>query len=380
MGKMVAMKLSWLLVELFTVILFLYTGNICALAVCSMLFLVPCLSAAVNLLAGRKLTVSVSSPGSLQKGKWGTFTILLENPTIFPLLYISMRVSIENQLNGGTQSRRVITWVMPKKTQRIPLQVYDDYCGSIRITAEQPVLYDCFGLAGIRCGTGGASHLTVLPETFPSRILLQPSCMPEESDVYSQERPGQDLSETYQIREYIPGDDLRQIHWKLTGKFDRLIVRDPALPIVNSILVFWERTGGTDNPECIDAQAETVVSVCKSLLEESAQFTIGWNDTEKDVCVLHEIHDLDEMIGIMPRLLRAAGKKSGISGAELLLQTARHALCAHMIYIAENPPVSAQELRNFGNTAILQCGKMMIEESIPFNSTQYKEQLSQIVV
>ena len=35
----------------------------------------------------------------------------------------------------------------------------------------------------------------------------------------------------------IPGDDLRRIHWKMTAKTDRLIVREPGLPLQRSLLV-----------------------------------------------------------------------------------------------------------------------------------------------
>ena len=79
-----------------------------------------------------------------------------------------------------------------------------------------------------------------------SRNLIPNPDSQEDSDSYSQERPGADLTETFQIREYVPGDSMRQIHWKLSGKFDRLIVRDPALPITRNVLVFWERTGSPE--------------------------------------------------------------------------------------------------------------------------------------
>ena len=47
-----------------------------------------------------------------------------------------------------------------------------------------------------------------------------------ESFRYSGSRPGDDPGETFDIREYREGDSIRQIHWKLTGKMDRLIIRE----------------------------------------------------------------------------------------------------------------------------------------------------------
>ncbi len=61
-----------------------------------------------------------------------------------------------------------------------------------------------------------------------------------DSDEYSMRKAGYDPSETFAIREYQPGDRIRQIHWKLTEKFDSLMVRDYGLPIQNTVLLLLE--------------------------------------------------------------------------------------------------------------------------------------------
>ena len=45
-----------------------------------------------------------------------------------------------------------------------------------------------------------------------------------------QNRKGNDLSEIYDIREYVPGDDIRSIHWKLSSKTENLILREASDP------------------------------------------------------------------------------------------------------------------------------------------------------
>ena len=210
--------------------------------------------------------------------------------------------------------------------------------------------------------------MTVQPDTFPIRVNLIPNPdSQEDSDSYSQERPGADLTETFQIREYVPGDSMRQIHWKLSGKFDRLIVRDPALPITRNVLVFWERTGQSGSVKRIDAQAETVVSACRSLSDSGVQFTLGWNDTDSNVCVLHEIRGMEDLVGVIPRLLCAAGRKDGVGGASLLVQTRPDALCGHMVYIGEEPCADVLQMQRLGHVTALLCGESPLEGSIPFD-------------
>lgn len=378
---MIGSRIGWLLLEFLTIAFFLYSGSAYALAFGIVLFLIPIVSSLINLYVRRNLTIHMDAPISLHKGCEGKLDVVLNNTTIFPVLHVRLRVAISNQLNGQTARYKILTWSAPKTQKKISLAMRDDYCGSIAISSGNPVLFDCFGLLGIKSQCSAIPHTTVQPDMFRPEITMLPSFRSfEDNDIYSQEKPGADLSETFQIREYVPGDSPRQIHWKLTGKFDQIIVRDPALPIEHSVLVFWERTGASNDLDCVDAQAETVISVCKSLLDQSVQFTLGWNDIDREICVLHEIHDMDELVGVIPRILQAAGKLDGISGAELLLNTASHALCAHMIYIAEELQSGAQELRRFGNTAMLLHSKNPVEGATIFDSIHYREQLSQIQI
>ena len=257
---MMAMRLGWLVLEVLLWWCFAYFGNIAALALGMTLILIPVGTIPVSCMLKIRIQPRLEVVTSLRKGERGTLMVLLENPTLFPLLRVRCDVRVENQLNREHLEHRIFTWLMPRSTQKCPLEIGSEFCGRLKIGAEQLVLYDCFGLVGISVKTDVVSHVTVLPETFEPVVHLVPNLQgTEDSDIYSQERPGGDLTETFQIREYAEGDSPRQIHWKLTSKLDRMIVRDPGLPISNDVLVFWERAGEGENPALIDAQAEVVL-------------------------------------------------------------------------------------------------------------------------
>ena len=376
---MIAMKLGWAALEAISLWLFSYYGSSGALALAAVLLLLPLLGIPVHVYLAKHLRLKVEAPVSVRKGDEGSVTVCLENPTLLPAARIMCKVTVQNQLNGETHTHTLMTWALPRKKQRTVLRLGSEFCGRIRISVEKVTACDCFGLIGIRCGCSATAHMTVQPDTFAVHVNLCPNPdSREDSDDYSQERPGADLTETFQIREYVPGDSPRQIHWKLSGKFDRLIVRDPALPITRNVLVFWERTGRSGSPERIDAQAETVVSLCRSLLDSGIQFTIGWNDTDRNLCVLHEIRDMDELVAVIPRLLRASGKRDGIGGASLLLQTRPDALCAHMVYIGEEPCADVVQMQRMGHVTALLCGETPLDGCTLFDEIHYRQQLGEI--
>lgn len=376
---MLLLKLCWLLLVMGMTGLFLYTGSgiVLSLAVC-LLALVLC-AVPVNFHVRRHLRVSLELPVNLRKGDEGPAALLVENPTLFPVLRISCRICAENRLNGLRQQLHVLTYALPRRTSRIELNIGDAHCGSLRVEPAKIHLLDCFGIIPVSCRRIESKTVTVQPHTFEQRIriLPNPNC-PDDSEVYAEDRPGFDLTETFQIREYVEGDSQRQIHWKLTSKFDRLIVRDPALPVTRSVLVFWERTGDSGDPDRIDAQAEAVVTICRTLLNQSVQFVIGWNETQTQHCVLQAIHDLDELIGLLPRLLKASGEKEGLGGAELLIQALGDQTYSHILYVAETPQASVLELQKLGHVTMLVCGETA--DGIVFDPAHYEEQLAELEV
>lgn len=377
---MIAIKLGWLILEGLFLWFFLYFGSSDALALAVVLVLIPLATIPVNLLLRKSITVTVDASGSLRKGDAGTFGIRFYNPTLLPGLRVTYVVTVRNELNRETLVQRLYTSVFPLKEQRNELKINSNYCGRMQIVTDKVKLYDCFGLIGIPCKAAASAYMTVQPETFEPVVQLAPNpSSTDDSDAYSQERAGFDMTETYQIREYVPGDSPKMIHWKLTNKLDRVVVKDPGLPITRNVLVLWERTGEGDDPAMIDAQAEVVISLCRSMMDSGIQFTIAWNDTQQNLLIRHFLKDMDELVAIIPRLLRAAGAREGISGAELLLQ-AEDALCGHMIYIAQEPQGSVLELQRYGQVTILLCGETSMDGAIRFDPYEYPQQLAQIQI
>ena len=378
---MILMKLGWAVLEGLLVWAFLYHGSGPALALALLMVLLPLIALPVHLYLKKHLTFALQANVSQRKGDEGTITLTVHNPTLLPALRIRCDLEVCNQLNRETHRMQIRTYALGRKKQINTLRLGSEYCGRIRIAVARVTLYDCFGLVGIRYQTDTLAHMTVQPDTFETTVTLVPNpASSDDSEVYSQERPGRDLTETYQIREYVPGDSIRQIHWKLSNKYDKLIVRDPALPITRNVLVFWERTGEDGDPDGIDAQAEVIVSLCRSLMDGGIQFQLGWNDTDRNLCILHEIRDMDELVGIIPRLLRATGRQSGVSGAALLLQTRPEALCAHMVYLAREPQSEVVEMQRYGHVTMLVCGEEAPEGAILFNEMDYPRQLTQIEI
>lgn len=366
-------------------ILLLAAGSLCLLrgstlllAAMAALLLLPLLWAIFQLCRRKTLRVSISASSNLEQGKEGTVTITLHNEGFLPLGHGKCRLRLKNLLTEGETLLELDVFAPAKGKREFPLKLGSAHCGRVQIQVERLRLYDPFGLIGIRCKCNAAAHVTVQPRGFVQTIWVSAdaSC-PDDSPVYSQQKPGYDLSEVWQLREYQPGDSPRQIHWKLSSKLDKMVIREPSLPVRRSVLVFWERTQKS-TPAETDAQADVLISVCRTLLEDGISFTLAWNDWESGGCVMQELRSMDDFAALLPRLL-SARPAEGASGAEVLCRSCGEASISHILYLCNEVPKAATQLSAFGRVTVLSCNAKAAEQgAIAFDIGNYQKQLAEL--
>lgn len=371
-------RLCYLLLLLVSGGVCLFWGSRWLLVLVLALVLLPLGSVLLQLIRRRGLRLELSAPSDLERDARGSVVLTLHNPGILPVGHGVCRLRMTNLLTGGQEQLAVPVFAPGRGSHSVSLDFSSRHCGRVALQSEKLYLYDPFGVAGVSCGVSAAAQITVQPACFPQTILISADAnCPDDSEVYSAEKPGYDLSEVWQLREYQPGDSPRQIHWKLSGKLDRLVVRDPSLPVRRSVLVFWERTQ-TATPEETDAQADAVISVCQTLLEDGLSFTVAWNDGESGGCVLQELRSLDDLAALLPRLL-AAGETEGASGAELLLRSCGEAVISHILYITGPVAREALQLGQLGRLTVLSCRpETEAQGALIFDPEHYREQLAEL--
>ena len=117
------------------------------------------------------------------------------------------------------------------------------HCGALQVTIHKPRCCDYLGVftLPIRDRVG----LTVLVRPVP----VAPAQLPDLSRCRSsawRPKPGGGFSENHELRLYRPGDNLRQVHWKLSAKTGKLIVREPMEPVRSRVLLTLELRGTGD--------------------------------------------------------------------------------------------------------------------------------------
>lgn len=138
------------------------------------------------------------------------------------------------------QIRNVMFHTIDKKRYLIPMEDDREYyevmlpvplCGELRVHCGGIRVRDMLKLFLLRA----ESFEDLSTTCYPNRIDIQTEMAGDivgisRDEGFIQNRKGSDPSEMFDIREYVPGDDIRSIHWKLSSKTDQLILRQASDP------------------------------------------------------------------------------------------------------------------------------------------------------
>ena len=330
--RRIGIYIAWGLVAAVCVLAFLLAGNPAALAIALAVIVLPAVGYVLVRVGSAGLSARLESPTTSPKGAPIGCRLVLGNPSPVPLLKVEARIDGLNMLTGQRFSQSVCASVPPRSSAEVDFSIRSELCGRVELRVSSITAYEPFGILGRRRPCGAERRLSVMPELNEMFMRDMMAAAPLSDTVtFSPYRKGQDASEVFALREYEPGDDIRNIHWKLSEKVDALVVREPSLPIDNSIMVLWDKNlyGTAPDPRRADALAELMLAVCEMLCSQGISFDVVFNDVASGRVVCENVgseDDIYELVGsVMSTPLGNAGESAVEAYARLYgpLQSSR---------------------------------------------------------
>ena len=242
------------------------------LALCAAL---PALSLALSLpgMLGCRLALA-AAPAALELGAEGRWLVSVESPNGLPLARLSVRLTGENLLTGQKQSRRLTLSGIARR-RPVELAAAAPHCGLLELRADRGRVYDYLGLVFLPVAPPPPARILCRPIPARTELPALPEGMGSRPVSPSAARPGP--GEDYDLRGYRPGDPMRSVHWKLSSKWDELIVRERAEALVPLPLLTLDRFGP---PERLDALLGRVLGASRALLDIQRPHALLWLDAE----------------------------------------------------------------------------------------------------
>ena len=320
----------WLLSLAALISAYLIVPNTGMLCVIVLFIIAPIVSWIILLLIRKKIEIELFAPGVVEKRKSFDLQAKLFSHIRLPIGKTVMWLELTNTATGETQKKRVYF----QGNGQWNLQ--SAYCGCVECFAVSVWSYDIFGILPVRIPCKAKKRIVVMPDTFPVEVesILSYSDL-DDCTEYAPDKKGNDRSETLQIREYVPGDSIQQIHWKLSSKLDKLIVRDPSEPADHEMMVFLDHSGRMPKPAEADAMMEAVVSVCQGLTEAGQPFRLAWN--AETICV-YEVNNKEQLPEAVAALLKSRHSEDFVSVAELFQKTRGNEKVGAVLYFCFQLP------------------------------------------
>lgn len=214
----------------------------------------PWLSLLLSLPGMLTFQVRAEGPAWVQQGEYAE--IALFGGSRWPVPPFRGRLRLERKLTGES-------W-----THRRSVQLSTAHCGAITATPEKLWVFDYLGLFRFKIRKAEGMQTMVRPRPVPVEAV------PNLEQFLTRRwrpKPGGGFAENHEMRQYRPGDNLNQVHWKLTAKTGELIIREPMEPERERMLVTLDLKG---TPEELDRKLGQLLWLGRFLLEKELPFDI----------------------------------------------------------------------------------------------------------
>ncbi len=169
------------------------------------------------------------------KGEYASYSLILMNSSIFYMPYITIHMQMEGQfiLKGLRTTRMSLP---PLTTREFKFDMPLLYRGRYEIGVNRIEIQDILGMFSYSIKPYELKSILVKPRLVSMDYKNMPFARISEGDLASGfQEVGND--EVRDIREYAYGDSLRKIHWKLSSKLSKTMVKDTRNELDNDVLV-----------------------------------------------------------------------------------------------------------------------------------------------
>ncbi|MDE6435439.1 MAG: DUF58 domain-containing protein [Lachnospiraceae bacterium] len=205
--------------------------------------------------------------------------LALQNPTRYPLVNATVKLITANPFYQEEGIHYLNMPVRARKKTEVTYPVEMDYCGRFVIRAEEVRLMDLLGMVETVLPLSEERECMIFPKGELRNQEAGQLYMKGVAEAMESKEKGYDFSEISGIREYIPGDKLQNIHWKLSVKKDELMVKERISVSAMQLNVLVELAN--DDDMRLESVLELADSVTKSFVAQNLPFTVYYYSTNK---------------------------------------------------------------------------------------------------
>ena len=184
-----------------------------------------------------------------------------------------------NKMFGVTEERHLLL-PLSDRLHHYRIPDFIPLCGEMQVRCKEIRVRDVWNLFSIQMERCPEESVIVYPRKVSVQVQFSHKAVGAQlSEGFMQNQKGKDPTEMFDIRDYVPGDDIRSIHWKLSSKTDSLILRQASDPSHYRIAILpdFHRTGRNEKgrtEEC-NLAVSVGIALCEQLLAKRMAFCVA---------------------------------------------------------------------------------------------------------
>ena len=187
-------------------------------------------------------TLIISAPRVLEQGAEGIIAVTTVHKKAFPARCI--KVWLRARSEDYANMHRLICGA--ERGSRYEIKIDTSRSGLTLFELKRIWTVSMIGLFSIPSAVDCSAAVLIMPAPAKPANTIALS-----RGIVLRPKPGGGFSEDYDLRHYRSGDPVRSIHWKVSAKFDSLIIREPLVPPPHSRLIHITRWDGADERDLI---------------------------------------------------------------------------------------------------------------------------------
>lgn len=320
------------------VFFFLLYDNILSLYLLVFAFIFPLICAIIIFIAKFKVKIALTSNyNSVNKNEDCMFSIQLTNTSIFSIPNSKLEVCYYNSFDNKNETFYLFVPIQSKNQEKISFSIKSAHCGKIIVSLKSIRFFDFLKLNSFNMEINQTAETIIFPQFFEINAYVMNNLdLNFDIDIFSKTKRGDDPSEVFNIREYIGGDKINRIHWKLSEKQDTLLVKDYSLPMNNYVFIVIEMIVDFSNLNYmayIDTIIESFLSVSNFLIENMVLHCVGWYSVLEKQVYYEEINNVDDLSIIVNKLLDCKSYDKNFHAFERLIRIETAKKYTNIIYI-----------------------------------------------
>ncbi len=235
--------------------------------------------------------------GVVNNGETAVLKITVKNRSPFPPGHIGVTIRCENSFMNSSSVCKAVVYAKSFSTEEFEFAISSEHIGMMEISVKRAVIRDFFNLFAFSQRLDCKATVSFIPPVVPVSVGLRPnSYAVGESDIFSKTKAGDDPSEVFDIRDYKGGDKLNRIHWKLTVKLNKYMVRDYSFPINESVMLYADLSAvGENAADKIDVLFSALISTAFELIDQKRHFSVGWYDDKRSCFRSERIENAEDV-------------------------------------------------------------------------------------